>query len=122
MGALSRRQFLQGSLALAGCGLLSGCGAVPVPWQQPAKVPRLGYLSSTAAPLAREAFLQGLAELGWINGQTIAIEFRDSDNLAERSQQFALEFVRAQVDVILATGTSEAMAAKHASSTIPIVT
>src|SRR5580765_5821592 len=63
----SRRQFVQGSLALAGLGLLAGCGALPAPGQQPPKVPRIGYLTgATTAAAELEAFRAGLRELGYV--------------------------------------------------------
>jgi ABC-type uncharacterized transport system substrate-binding protein len=91
--------------------------------QQPMKVPRIGYLSvGTASDMDRiEAVRQGLRELGYVEGKNIAFESRYGDNKHERLPALADELVRLKVDVLLANGTSEARAAKHATRTIPIV-
>src|SRR5262249_12211617 len=64
---------------------------------------------------------QRLRELGWIEGRTITIEYRWSEGRAERFVQIAAEFVRLKVDVIVASGTPQALAAKQTTSVIPIV-
>src|SRR5437016_4855179 len=91
--------------------------------QQPAKVPRIGYLGG-ATPSAQgqwvAAFVQRLRELGWIEGRTIAIEYRWADGRLERFAEIAAEFVRLKVDVILTAGPP-VFAAKQATSVIPIV-
>src|SRR5262245_53305828 len=91
--------------------------------QQTAKVWRIGYLSpmSEAASPYREAFLEGLRELGYVEGQSIAIDFRSSGGKAELLPGLAADLVRSKVDVILATSTQAALAAKEATDTIPIV-
>src|SRR3954451_24013207 len=72
-----RRRFLQGSLALGGLSLCAGCGAVPSPRQQASKVPQIRYLALKDTGAAEiEAFRGGLRELGYLDGQTIAIEVR----------------------------------------------
>ena len=65
--------------------------------------------------------MQRLRELGWIEGRTVAIEYRWGEGRAERYAEIAAEFVRLKVDVILAGGTEAAIAAKQATSVIPIV-
>jgi putative ABC transport system substrate-binding protein len=65
--------------------------------------------------------VQRLRELGWIEGRTVAIEYRWGEGRAERYAEIAAEFVRLKVDVILAGGTEAATAAKQATSVIPIV-
>jgi len=90
--------------------------------QQAAKVYRLGYLSTGGtlnSPYA-EVLRQGLRDLGWVEGQNIVIEFRSSDQF-DRLPALATELVRLQVDVIVATPTPGALAAKNATATIPIV-
>src|SRR5215208_3978836 len=90
-GFHSRRRFLQGSLALAGVGLLSGCGVLPGEAQRPARVPRIGYLSvgpSEPSPLV-DAFHQGLAEQGYVEGQSIAVEYRFGEERTERLPAYA---------------------------------
>jgi putative ABC transport system substrate-binding protein len=67
------------------------------------------------------AFVQRLREFGWIEGRTIAIEYRWAEGHDERYSEIAAEFVRLRVDAILAQGTQAAMAAKQATSVIPIV-
>ena len=105
-------------------------GGAAVAWplaaraQQPAKLPTIGYLGG-GGPISQrawvEAFVQRLRELGWIEGRTIAIEYRWGEGRAERYAEIAAEFVRLKVDVILAGGTEAALAAKQATSVIPIV-
>jgi len=93
--------------------------------QPPVKVYRIGYLSTGSAtstyvrPL--EAFRQGLRELGWVEGQNIVIEYRYAEGRPERLPGLAEELVRLKVDVIVASPTPSAMAAKNATRTIPIV-
>src|ERR1043166_5087051 len=92
--------------------------------QQAAQVWRIGFLS-TVTPGAgspyREAFLQGLRELGYVEGRSIAIDLRSSDGKAELLPGLAADLVRSKVDVIFATSTQAALAAKEATDTIPIV-
>jgi putative ABC transport system substrate-binding protein len=92
--------------------------------QQPAKLPTIGYLGGGGPVSQRawaEAFTQRLRELGWLEGRTIAIEYRWGEGRAERYSEIAAEFVQLKVDVILAGGTEAAIAAKQATSVIPIV-
>jgi putative tryptophan/tyrosine transport system substrate-binding protein len=94
--------------------------------QQPAKIPRLGYLvlaplSETPSP-ERAAFLAGLRELGWIEGKTIAIEYRSASWNVELLDDLAEELVRMKVDIIVAAGGGPPVrAAKQATSMIPVV-
>jgi len=91
---------------------------------QPAgKVPRVGFLFYGSPGRAREvdAFRQGLRELRYIEGQNIAIEYRFASGQVERLPRLAAELVRLKVDVIVANSTASALAAKQATSTIPIV-
>jgi len=104
-------------------------GGVAVAWplaaraQQARKIRTIGYLSPGAPvfPAATKAFSNGLLELGWIDGQNIAIERRWAENRLERLPEFAAELVRLNVEVIVAVGTLGPLAAKRATSTIPIV-
>jgi putative ABC transport system substrate-binding protein len=93
--------------------------------QQPAgKPPTIGYLGGggpTSQGAWVDAFVQRLRELGWIEGRSIAIEYRWGEGRAERYAEIAAEFVRLKVDVILAGGTEAAIAAKQATSSIPII-
>ena len=91
---------------------------------QSAKAPRLGFLgiSPAAAYTSRiEGFRRGLRELGYIEGQNIAIEWRYADSQADRLPGLAAELVRLNVDVIVAAGVEPTRAAKQATTTIPIV-
>src|SRR2546425_4455734 len=100
--------------------------AAPAEAQQPANIPRLGYLvlaplSETPSP-ERAAFLAGLRELGWIEGKTIAIEYRSAKWNVELLDDLAEELVRMKVDILVAAGGGAPLrAAKQATSTIPIV-
>jgi len=92
---------------------------------QPAgKRPTIGYIGGGSPTSQRawiEAFVQRLRELGWIEGRTVAIEIRWGEARPERYAEIAAELVRLKVDVILAGGTEAAVAAKQATSVIPIV-
>ena len=93
--------------------------------QQPTKVPLIGRLGagSPSSNLARrEAFRQGLRELGYVEGKNIVIEWRYAEEgKLDRLSEIAAELVRLKVDVIVTTGSSVTRAAKEATSTIPIV-
>ena len=93
--------------------------------QQPTKVPRIGFMdNSTASGSAGllEAFRQEMRKLGWIEGKNITIEYRFAENKgAERLPELAADLVRLKVDLIVVAGTGSALAAKNATTTIPIV-
>jgi len=90
--------------------------------QQPTKVPRIGYLGGPNPLLERrEAFRQGLRELGYIEGKNIVIEWRSGEGKSERVPALAAELVRLKVDVIVTDGSNSTRRAKEATSTIPIV-
>src|SRR6476646_1331810 len=91
--------------------------------QQPEKLPTIGFLGTTALLVWHDyvpAFVQRLRELGWIEGRTVAIEYRWAEGRDERFREIADEFVRLKVDVIVTSGGA-GVAAKQATSTIPIV-
>jgi len=88
---------------------------------QAGKVPRIGYLSPTLSHPAEAPFREGLPELGYVEGQNIAIEFRSAQGNYDRLPGLAAELVRLKVDVIVAIVTQAALAAKQATSSIPIV-
>jgi putative tryptophan/tyrosine transport system substrate-binding protein len=91
--------------------------------QQPAKLPTIGFLGSSTLSAWSDwvaAFVQRLRQLGWIEGRTIAIEYRWAEGRSERFTEMAAEFVRMKVDLIVTGGTA-VPAAKRATSTIPIV-
>jgi putative ABC transport system substrate-binding protein len=93
--------------------------------QQPAKVPWIGYLSSgdaTSESARAEAIRLALRDLGYIEGQNIAIEYRYAEGRRDRVPEFAAELVRLKVDIIVAAGGAATVrAAKNATKTIPIV-
>src|SRR5438874_5595598 len=92
--------------------------------QQAGKLPTIGLLGATT-PAAQSqltaAFVQRLRELGWIEGRTVTIEYRWAEGRSERAAEIAVEFVRLKVDVILTQNTPPVLAAKQATSVIPIV-
>ncbi len=92
--------------------------------QQPAKVPRIGFLHPepiSAHLHLLDAFRQGLRELGYVEGQTIALEVRSAEGKRERLPALAAELVRLKVDVIVTAAVPGIQAAKQATKTIPIV-
>jgi putative ABC transport system substrate-binding protein len=101
------------------------CLAPLAPDAQPAgKVPRVGVLTAITAPtteLFQELLRQGLRELGYVEGANIALEYRWAEGRYERLPALAAELVALPVDVLVTWGTPAALAAKHATSTIPVV-
>jgi len=92
--------------------------------QQSAKIPRLGFQSaSTPAALSARvgAFQLGLRELGYVEGKSISVEYRYAEGKLDRLDEFAAEFVRSKVDIIVTAAPGPTRAAKKATSTIPIV-
>jgi putative ABC transport system substrate-binding protein len=94
--------------------------------QQPGKVYHIGYLSALFPPSEpdwqqRSPFLQGLRELGWIEGQNMVIERRWAERQFERLPALATELVQLKVDLIVAEASLEIAAAKKATTTIPVV-
>jgi putative ABC transport system substrate-binding protein len=115
---MRRREFI----ILLG-GAAAGC-PVAVPAQQPAKLPTIGFLGYSAASVASPwvaIFVQRLRELGWAENHDIAIEYQWAEGRIERLAEIALAFVRLKVSVIVTYGTPGALAAKQATSVIPIV-
>jgi putative ABC transport system substrate-binding protein len=107
--------------------LLGGAATWPIvaAAQQPTKrLPTVGYLGGGGPANQRawvDAFVERLRELGWVEGRTVAIEYRWGEGHAGRYAEIAAAFVRSKVDVILAGGTEAAVAARQATTTIPIV-
>ena len=91
--------------------------------QQAVSIARIGVLvlDRTAAPHLAWAFLQGLNDLGYVEGRNVAIEWRDAEGKRDRLPALAAELVALKVDVIFVGGQSHAQAAKRATKTIPIV-
>ena len=90
--------------------------------QQPAKSPRIGYLNDVgAASSPSPAFMQGLRDLGYVEGKNIDVVFRTPEGKSERYSDLVAELVRLNVDIIVVGGNTGIRAAKKATSTIPIV-
>src|SRR5437899_10168493 len=92
--------------------------------EQPGKLPSIGFLGAGTASAWSPwvaAFVQRLRELGWIEGRNVAIEYRWAEGRSERFAEIAAEFIRLKVDVIVTSGTPAVVAAKQATSVIPIV-
>ena len=115
---MKRREFIT---------LLGGAAAV---WplaahaRQTWRLPAIGFLSPTTASVENQrvaAFVQRLRALGWIDGRTVAIKVRWAEGRSERVAEIVAEFVRQKVDVIVSRGTVSVLAAKRATSVIPIV-
>ena len=117
--SVSRRRFMQ-SAGVAGLGLVAGCRSL-APLAQPASggppIPRIGHLGAITTPLITEQ----LAALGYVEGQTILIEWRGDEGRAERLAQHVAELVNLKLDLILVAGTERARALRDATGTIPIV-
>src|SRR5262249_11100221 len=114
---IRRREFIT---------LIGGAAAWPLAAraEQAEKLPTIGFLGATTALAGSQwvaAFVQRLRELGWIEGRTIAIEYRWADGRGERYAQIVTEFVGFKVNVILTWGTAAVVAAKRATTVIPIV-
>jgi putative ABC transport system substrate-binding protein len=118
-----RRRLLRSSLTLASVSLLAGCVIDP-PWaQQPAKVPRIGYLAAGLAPPPNtpSLFVQALRDLGHEEGRTVHIEWRYAQDDAGRLPALAAELVDMSPDLIVAAAEQAARAAKGVTASIPVV-
>ena len=115
---MRRREFIT---LLGGVGIAWPFAA---PAQKSSKVYRIGVLEQTSAALHDEyfkAFRQGLRELGYVEGQNLAIEYRSVDDRVDRYPGLAAQLVGVNVDLIITRGTPAALAAKNATATIPVV-
>ena len=113
-----------GPVAIFGVALALSVVAAPLiaDAQQPGNVPRIGFLSpgnATSSPT--ETFRQGLRDLGYMDGQNLVVEYRWADGDIARLSALAAELVRLRVDVLVAATNAAALAARQATSTIPIV-
>jgi len=116
MDRLQRRDFLIAAGALLAAPLAAEA-------QQAAKIARIGFLgnSTTALGHLRDAFLQGMRDLGYVEGRNLVIEYRYAEGQLERFPALAAELVALKVEVLVAPPTPAAQAAKRATTTIPIV-
>jgi len=112
---MRRREFIT---LLGGAATWPGAARA----QQPGKLPTIGYVgASTPAGRSTSVFVQRLQDLGWIEGRTVAIEYRWAEGRQERYSEFAAELVQLKVDVIVTVATPATRAAKEATTLIPIV-
>ena len=116
------RKTALASILFAGALLAA---TVAVEAEQPTKIARIGYLAAACPDTqsARtEAFRLGLHDLGYIEGQNIAIEYRCAEDKPDRLPDFAAELVRLRLDLIVTAGNEATQAAKNATAQIPLVT
>src|SRR6516164_262750 len=111
---IERRKFL---------ATLGGAAAWPLAAraQQAGKIHKVGYLSPSLPSVYSPLLFDDLRELGWFEGKNVTFEYRFAENRLERLPELAAELVRLNVDVIVAVGTLGPLAAKRATTTIPIV-
>ena len=113
---MKRREFIT---------LLGGAAAWPLAARaQQTRSRTIGYLGATTAAAEKsrtDAFVQRLGELGWIEGHTVAIEYRWGESRTERFPEIAADLVQLQVDIVVVTSTAAALACKQATAVIPIV-
>src|SRR6478672_6226651 len=116
MDRVRRRDFLLAAGTLLAAPLVADA-------QQAANVTRIGYLAHNLAASShlRDAFLQGLRELGYVEGRNVVIEYRYAEGKPERLPALAAELVALKVDVIVTVSNTTALAAKQATRTVPIV-
>jgi putative tryptophan/tyrosine transport system substrate-binding protein len=89
--------------------------------QQPKKIPRIGYLAADPQAPTREAFRQGLRDFGYVEGESILIEWRFTQDKPDRFSEFAAELARLKVDVIVSGNSSAVAILQRTTATIPIV-
>jgi putative ABC transport system substrate-binding protein len=116
---------LQGSLVLGSLGLLSACGQLPFQAPAPAQIPRIGLLSPSSPDFSRNLeegpFRQRLHELGYVEGQHLAIEARYAEGRNERLPDLLATLIDPPVDVLVVGGPSAVRAAKQATGAVPTV-
>ena len=119
----TRRTFLRGSLALASLGLLVGCGMVRPPVPRAGPPPRVGILVERGAERddRNGALREGLRDLGWLDGQNVALEWRLAETRAEGLSELAAELVGLNVALVVASNASSALAVRRVSDAVPVV-
>jgi ABC-type uncharacterized transport system substrate-binding protein len=118
---MRRREFIA---LLGGATAASVLEPIAAGAQTPPKIPRVGYIASAGTAMAGRmvaALRQGLNELGYVDGQTIALEIRAADGRMERVPELVAELIGLKMDVLVAGSSVSALAAKNATGTIPIV-
>jgi putative ABC transport system substrate-binding protein len=114
---MNRREFIAGLGAVVASSALTQA-------QQQGKIPTIGFLGALTPAIESQrvaAFVMRLRELGWVDGRTVAIEYRWAEGRSDRVAAIAAELVRQGVDVVVTAGTPAVSAAKQATSIIPIV-
>jgi len=114
---MRRREFIAGLGSAVAWPLMAHA-------QQTANVPRIGLVSPFSASDTtswHKAFLQGLSQLGWVEGKSIAIEYRYAEGHTERLPELIADLVRRKVEIIVTSVTNDALAAKQVTATVPIV-
>ena len=110
--------------------LLAALGGAAAAWplaaraQQLPKLRTIGFLGGTSPSVVSQsvaAFVQRLHELGWVEGRNVAIEYRWAEGRSQRATELAAELVHRKVDIMVMNGTPQVLAAKQATSTIPVV-
>jgi len=118
---MQRREFIT---LFGGAAAASVAGPMVARAQTPPRIPRVGFIGSAGTAMAGRmvaALRQGLGELGYVDGQTIALEIRASDGHSERIPELVAELIGLKMDVLVAGSSVSTLAAKKATGTIPIV-
>jgi putative ABC transport system substrate-binding protein len=118
---MRRREFIT---LFGGVAAASVAGPMVARAQTPPRIPRVGFIGSAGTAMAGRmvaALRQGLGELGYVDGQTIALEIRASDGHSERIPELVAELIGLKMDVVVASSSVSTLAAKKATGTIPIV-
>lgn len=109
---------------IAGLGLVTGCSSLELPFAQRRQLTRIGYLgggTSGPYPALLEALREAMGDLGYVDGQTLALEYRFIDGALDRGPAFAAELVALKLDAILGNGQAQVEALKRATTTVPVV-
>ena len=123
-GPISRRDFVQLIGAVGAGAMLAGCAAPLATTPRATKARRIGYLGGGVSAQVTgdsETFRQALRDLGYVDGADLVIELRAADTVLDRSPGLAAELLGLPVDILVTTGTPQALAAQAATSTIPVV-
>jgi putative tryptophan/tyrosine transport system substrate-binding protein len=119
----SRRRFIQAGVAMSGLTLLTGCSRLPA-LSQAGRVPRIGVVTGSAADRESLTFIAvrlGLRDHGYEEGRNILVEWRALDNRPERAPEVVDELLRLGVDAIIGSSPPIILAAKRATTTVPII-
>jgi putative tryptophan/tyrosine transport system substrate-binding protein len=109
---------------LAGLGLLAGCGLPPLPGREATRVRRVGFVTAGSAASDGpwiDAFVRGLRELGYVEGQSVAVEYRYGEGKTERYPALVRELIELRVEVIVTGGATATRASKQVTAEVPIV-